>query len=214
MSHRWLIDLKDGRLGVTTLKNDDPAHLPKTLFELGRHLIPDGNIPDAVKARVLEMYPNASIDALPHLWRMNIHFSEYSGPALLTCCHDCDEADLPYHICGNGDPSHGACSDPNCHDRYFRDALVPDARFALGFRVDKAKTEAIHMDHIRVARNAELAKQDVVFMRAVEAGDTAEQTRVAALKQTLRDIPQTFDLTVHATPEDLKAAWPVELPRA
>lgn len=67
------------------------------------------------------------------------------------------------------------------------------------------------MDRIRKARNAELVKKDITFMRAVEAGDTSAQTTIATEKQTLRDIPQKYDLSVFKTPEELKAAWPKEL---
>ena len=77
--------------------------------------------------------------------------------------------------------------------------------------VNMAKARAIHMDKIRTARNAELAAKDITFMRAVEAGDTSAQATIATEKQTLRDIPQTFDLTTD-TPEQLKAKWPSELP--
>jgi hypothetical protein len=77
--------------------------------------------------------------------------------------------------------------------------------------VNMAKARGIHMDKIRVVRNAELAAKDITFMRAVEAGDTSTQATIATEKQTLRDIPQTFDLTTD-TPEELKAKWPVQLP--
>lgn len=36
---------------------------------------------------------------------------------------------------------------------------------------------------------------------------------VTTEKQKLRDLPQTLDLTVAQTPEDLKALWPADLPR-
>jgi hypothetical protein len=50
-------------------------------------------------------------------------------------------------------------------------------------------------------------------MRAVEAGDTSAQATIATKKQTLRDIPATFDITTDVdTPEKLKAKWPPELP--
>ena len=42
----------------------------------------------------------------------------------------------------------------------------------------------------------------------------AEQQRIAALKQIHRNLPQTFYLEQYPTPEDLKAAWPVQLPQA
>ena len=77
--------------------------------------------------------------------------------------------------------------------------------------VNMAKARGIHMDVIRASRNAELAAKDSTFMRAVEAGDTDTQATIATEKQTLRDIPQTFDLTTD-TPEQLKAKWPSQLP--
>ena len=81
----------------------------------------------------------------------------------------------------------------------------------MPINVNMTKARTIHMDAIRVVCNAELVKEDVTFMRAVEAGDASEQARVASEKQALRDIPQTLDLTTD-TPEELKAIWPVELP--
>jgi len=80
-------------------------------------------------------------------------------------------------------------------------------------KVNMAKARAIHMDAIRVVRNAELVKKDVPFMRAVEAGDTDAQTTIGTQKQTLRDIPATFALETGVTsPEQLKGKWPAELP--
>ena len=80
--------------------------------------------------------------------------------------------------------------------------------------VNMTKARAIHMDKIRIMRNAELAKKDISFMRAVESGDTSAQTIIATEKQTLRDIPQTFDLTTeNDSPEELKQKWPAGLPK-
>ena len=79
--------------------------------------------------------------------------------------------------------------------------------------VNMGKARVIHMDKIRLVRNAELAAKDITFMRAVEAGDTDAQATIATEKQTLRDIPATFDITTGVdTPEKLKAKWPTELP--
>ena len=80
-------------------------------------------------------------------------------------------------------------------------------------KVNLPKARLVHMDHIRRVRNTELAKLDLPFMRAVEASDGAEQTRIAAQKQVLRDIPRTFDLSVYRTPQKLRAAWPSDLPK-
>ena len=79
--------------------------------------------------------------------------------------------------------------------------------------VNMTKARLIHMDRIRVVRNAELVKEDVTFMRAVEDGDTDAQATIKTKKQTLRDLPATFDITTDVdTPEKLKAKWPTELP--
>jgi len=79
--------------------------------------------------------------------------------------------------------------------------------------VNMTKARAIHLEEIRRARNAELVKEDVTFMRAVEAEDTDAQATIKTKKQTLRDLPATFDITTDVdTPEKLKAKWPAELP--
>jgi len=76
-----------------------------------------------------------------------------------------------------------------------------------------AKARAIHMNRIRVARNAELAKEDINMLKAIEAGDTSAQSTVATKKQVLRDIPATFDITTGVTTQaQLHAKWPSELP--
>ena len=83
----------------------------------------------------------------------------------------------------------------------------------MPINVNMEKARVIHMDAIRVARNAELAAKDVTFMRAVEAGDNSAQSTIATEKQVLRDIPATFDITTGVdTPEKLKAKWSTELP--
>jgi len=79
--------------------------------------------------------------------------------------------------------------------------------------VNMTKARAIHLAEIRRVRNEELVKEDVTFMRAVEADDTDAQATIKTKKQTLRDLPATFDITTDVdTPEKLKAKWPAELP--
>ena len=80
-------------------------------------------------------------------------------------------------------------------------------------KVNMSKARGAHMSRIRVARDVELAKLDLPYMRALEGKDTAEQARIVGLKQKLRNIPQTFKLEGYATPKTLKAAWPSELDR-
>ena len=79
--------------------------------------------------------------------------------------------------------------------------------------VNMTKARVIHMDAIRVVRNAELAAKDISWMKAAEAGDTSAQATIATEKQTLRDIPAAFNITTGiTTPAQLKARWPAELP--
>ena len=83
----------------------------------------------------------------------------------------------------------------------------------MPINVNMTKARAIHLAEIRRVRNEELVKEDVTFMRAVEDGDTDAQATIKTKKQTLRDIPATFDITTDVdTPEKLKAKWPTELP--
>lgn len=76
--------------------------------------------------------------------------------------------------------------------------------------VNLVKARIIHMNHIRAIRDAELAWLDVEWWK--QPAGSAAQAAVEAQRQVLRDIPQTFDLSIHTTPETLKAAWPVNLP--
>ena len=83
----------------------------------------------------------------------------------------------------------------------------------MPINVNMTKARVIHLAEIRKVRNAELAKLDVPWMKAAEAGDTSAQSTIATEKQVLRDIPATFDITTGVTtPELLKAKWPAELP--
>jgi len=77
--------------------------------------------------------------------------------------------------------------------------------------INMPKARGIQMDKIREIRNAELAKKDIEFMKALEADDGSHKA-IATEKQVLRDIPQTFDLTTN-TPEQLKELWPEGLPK-
>jgi len=92
-------------------------------------------------------------------------------------------------------------------DRTFRDAWKQNA---TKIEVDMPKAREIHMKRIRIARDKKLAELDVNTMKALGRGDVEERNRVEMLKQTLRDLPATFNLNV-ATPEELKALWPSEL---
>ena len=57
---------------------------------------------------------------------------------------------------------------------------------SISINIDKAK--AIKLDQFRAERAPKLAALDVAFVRALEQGDTAEQSRIVAEKQALRDV--------------------------
>ena len=83
----------------------------------------------------------------------------------------------------------------------------------MPINVNMTKARVIHLEEIRRVRNEELAKEDINLMIANESGTSSEQDAVKAKKQTLRDLPATFDITTDVdTPEKLKAKWPAELP--
>lgn len=81
-------------------------------------------------------------------------------------------------------------------DRTFRDAWGHD------LKVDMPRARAIHMDKIRIARDEKLVGLDIETLRGND---------VQVAKQKLRDIPQSFDLSVAKTPDSLKLLWPEEL---
>jgi len=96
---------------------------------------------------------------------------------------------------------------------YFK-MIIPDDQLAwVHTYPDMDKAREVHMKKIRTARDKALVALDVPFMRAVEDGDTAEQGRLKTEKQTLRDIPITFELSSFTDPESLMNSWPEGLPK-
>lgn len=95
--------------------------------------------------------------------------------------------------------------------------VLPDKAFRAAWRhnggivVDMPAARDIHMGRIREKRNAKLARLDVETVQAVGKGDNAKRDLVESQKQTLRDLPQTFDLSGATTPDELAALWPAEL---
>ena len=58
----------------------------------------------------------------------------------------------------------------------------------MSIRINIDKAKAIKLDQFRAKRAPKLAALDVAFVRALEQGDTAEQSRIVAEKQALRDV--------------------------
>lgn len=72
---------------------------------------------------------------------------------------------------------------------------------------DMTKAKEIFKDKIREVRKPLLDAEDVVYMKALEAGDTAAQAASAARKTDLRDAPAASAIDAAATIDALKAAW-------
>lgn len=92
-------------------------------------------------------------------------------------------------------------------DRYFRNAWTDDNE-TPSVDVDMDKARPIHMDNLRITRNKKLKALDVDNLIAVSTGDMEQAEVINSQKQELRDIPQTFDLSVYETPDELKTAIP------
>lgn len=90
-------------------------------------------------------------------------------------------------------------------DRTYRNAWRLEGK-AIGH--DMTKAREIHRFKMRRARADLLAKADVEYMRADEAGDAAAKARTAAHKQALRDVTADPAIEAAATIEELKAVWP------
>lgn len=75
-------------------------------------------------------------------------------------------------------------------------------------KIDMAKAVEIQRDRIRAAREPLLAALDVEFIRAVERNDQAQQARVSAEKQRLRDLTNAPRLTAVQTPDELMNVLP------
>jgi hypothetical protein len=89
-------------------------------------------------------------------------------------------------------------------DRNFRGAWVLNGT-VISEDIDAAKE--IFKDKIREVRTPLLAAEDVVYMKALEAGDVDAQAASVARKTDLRDAPASSAITSAATIEALKAAW-------
>lgn len=73
----------------------------------------------------------------------------------------------------------------------------------MGITIDISKAKDVWKQTIRSARESALAKLDVEFMRATEAG--TDTTTIVANKQTLRDLPSKVDSAT--TTDEIKAVW-------
>ena len=89
-------------------------------------------------------------------------------------------------------------------DRHFRGAWTLSGK-TISEDLSVAKT--IFKDKVREARKPLLEAEDVVYMKALEAGDSSAQSASVAKKKALRDAPAAKAITDADTIAKLKAAW-------
>ena len=107
---------------------------------------------------------------------------------------------------GNSIVTSKATSKPS--DRHFRNA------WSLSGTViseDLATAKTMFKDKIREVRKPLLEAQDVLYMKAIEDGDSSAQSTVATKKKELRDAPAASAITNATTIAELKSAWNTSL---
>ena len=93
-------------------------------------------------------------------------------------------------------------------DRHFRNAWTLSGTV---ISEDMATAKTIFKDKIREVRKPLLEAQDVLFMKAMEDGDSSEQSAIASKKKELRDAPAASAITNAKTIAELKSAWNTSL---
>ena len=89
-------------------------------------------------------------------------------------------------------------------DRHFRDAWTLNGKV---ISEDMTAAKVIFKDKIREVRQPLLDAEDVVYMKALEAGDSTAQAASVATKKALRDAPAASAISDPDTIAKLKAAW-------
>lgn len=180
-------------------------------------LIPLENVDWEIAKRLRGVLPDL-LDAALALARRELTAYVSGGlteTEALQLIHDLGRSTSPEFRSGEVRTEFIEAAELSAQDRYFRKAWVCPPHLTgtpPTCHCDMVLARNVHMNQIRKVRDVELGKLDDPFMRALETANTLDQQRIAAQKQVLRDIPQTFDLSSYTTPAALKAAWPVELP--
>ena len=89
-------------------------------------------------------------------------------------------------------------------DRHFRGAWSLDGTV---ISEDMTAAKVIFKDKIREVRKELLEKEDVVYMKALEADDADAKTASVNKKKALRDAPAASAISSADTIAKLKAAW-------
>ena len=107
---------------------------------------------------------------------------------------------------GNSIETSKATSKPS--DRHFRNAWTLSGTV---ISEDMTTAKTLFKDKIREVRKPLLEAQDVLYMKAIEDGDSSAQSTVATKKKELRDAPAASAITNATTITELKAAWNTSL---
>jgi len=89
-------------------------------------------------------------------------------------------------------------------DRHFRGAWTLNGKV---ISEDLATAKTIFKDKIREVRKPLLEAEDVVYMKALEEGDSSAQSASVTKKKALRDAPAASAISSADTIAKLKAAW-------
>ena len=89
-------------------------------------------------------------------------------------------------------------------DRHFRGAWSLDGKV---ISEDMTAAKVIFKDKIREVRAPLLEAEDVVYMKALEEGDSSAQSASVTKKKALRDAPAASAISSADTIAKLKAAW-------
>ena len=76
---------------------------------------------------------------------------------------------------------------------------------------DLTKATEIFKDKIREVRKPLLDAEDVVYMKALEADDSAAKTASVTKKNALRDATDDSAISAATTIDELKAAWDADV---
>lgn len=93
-------------------------------------------------------------------------------------------------------------------DRHFRGAWSLSGTVITE---DMAAAKTIFQDKIREVRGPLLEAEDVVYMKALEAGDSDAQAASVTAKNALRNAPAASAITDAADIAALKAAWDTDV---
>ena len=93
-------------------------------------------------------------------------------------------------------------------DRLFRNAWTLSGSTITE---DLTTAKTIFKEKIREVRTPLLAAEDVVYMKALEAGDSDAQAASVATKKKLRDAPAASAITNASSISALKSAWDTDV---